>query len=179
MACRCPGGEHGWRGSRPGALARGGGKISDLERRAQRKIVTQKSLGKIAVYYVLSFSLADYYACGSIKLPCRLLHNPPCRLLHTHTTHLADYYTPHNPPCSLQITTHHRIHLADHYSPHTPKNLEGPPHAHQAAKSGRTTGSRYPPCTPKLMADPSPPPLPAELCQWGVLASLYKTAVSK
>jgi len=42
-------------------------------------------------------------------------HNPPCRLLHTH-----------NPPCrllhttqsTLQITTHHTIHLADYYTPH-------------------------------------------------------------
>ena len=72
--------------------------------------------GKIAVYYVLSFSLADYYTPHNP--PCRLLHthNPPCRLLHTtqstlqitthHTNHLADYYAPHNPPCRSLRTTH-------------------------------------------------------------------------
>ena len=52
--------------------------------------VALEEKGKIAFYYVLSFSLADYYTPHNPH--CRLLHthNPPCRLL-THHTFIADY----------------------------------------------------------------------------------------
>ncbi len=134
----CPGGD-GWRGSRPGALARGGGKISDVERRAQRKIVTQKILEKLQC--LLRFEL---FSCRLLRVLVNQIalqittqstlqitthpHNPPCRLLRVRVNQIALQITtqstlqitthPHNPPCRL--LQHHTIHLADYYTPHNP-----------------------------------------------------------
>ena len=85
-----------------------GRRVADHAQQRNSGAPAEFFLGEIAVYYyVLSFSLADYYTP----------HNPPC------TINLADYYTPHT-SIHLADYTLHTIHLADYYTPHNVRGGE-------------------------------------------------------